>query len=156
MACLLIVALTMFVLPLGSIGVEFAAQRSELLWLVGKWFVFWGVGVRLLVAGARQYLQPAFTSRDLLGIDSPEVYLVARELGGANIAWGVLGMASLAAPSFVLPCAIGGSIFYLVAGIEHIKSKPRGRNENIAMTSDIFIAVVLAAFTLGALGSGLR
>jgi hypothetical protein len=153
MAYLLMVAMTMFVLPLGSMGVEFAAGRSDLFWLTGKWFVFWGVGVRLAVAGARQYVQPAFTSRDLLGIDSPEVYVIVRELGGANFAAGVVGITSLAAPSFVMPCAIGAAIFYLVAGVEHMKSKARGRNENIAMTSDLFLAFVLAAFTLCALRS---
>ena len=151
MAYILIVALTMFVLPLGSIAVELAAGPADLLWLVGKWFVFWGVGVRLLIAGLRQYFQPGYTSRELLGVDGPEVYVIVRELGGANFAAGVVGLASLVAPSFVPPSAIAAAIFYLVAGVEHVKTRDRDRPETIAMISDLFIAVVLGVFAVGTL-----
>jgi len=63
--------------------------------------VFWAVGVRLALAGLQQYLRPAFTSQDILGIDAPEAHVLVRELGGANLAAGAVGLASLAAPSFV-------------------------------------------------------
>ena len=36
------------------------------LCLVGRWFVFWAVGVRLSLAGLRQFLQPAFTARQII------------------------------------------------------------------------------------------
>ena len=116
MAYIVIVGLTMFVLPAGSILVEWSLDQSSLLWLIGKWFVFWAVGVRLLLAGARQYFQPAFTARDILGIDSSGVFVLVRELGGANAAAGVIGLASIILPIFVLPSAIGSGIFYFVAG----------------------------------------
>lgn len=146
----LVVGLTMFALPLASIAMEAEAKDMSLWWLVGKWFVFWAVGVRLLIAGVRQYLQPAFTSRDIMGIESTEVYILVRELGGANIASGVLGLASLSIPSFVLPTAIASGIFYAVAGIEHVRSRHRGRNETIAMVSDFFVAIILLGFAVGA------
>ena len=152
----LIVGLTMFVLPIGSIWISASSGQSDGLWLVGKWFVFWGVGVRLLLAGLRQYLQPAFTSRDIMGIESPEVFVLVRELGGANVAAGVVGLASIAAPTFVLPSAIAAGIFYAVAGAEHVRAKHRGANEQIALVSDIFIAIVLLCFALGAGARGLR
>ena len=152
-----IVGLTMFVLPIASVGLEFLFGASQpLLWLVGKWFVFWGVGVRLGLAGVRQYLQPGFTSRDILGIESPDAFALVRELGGANLASGVVGLASLALPSFVLPAAISAAIFYAVAGVEHAKSNHRGTNETIAMVSDIFISVVLVGFAVAAILAGLR
>jgi len=152
----LVVGLTMFVLPLASMGLELHFGAADWLWLIGKWFVFWGVGVRLLLAGLRQYLQPGFTSRDIMGIDSGQVYLLVRELGGANLASGVVGLASLALPSFVLPAAIASGIFYAVAGVEHVRSKHRGTNETIALVSDLFIAVVLIGFAVAALLRGLR
>jgi len=152
----LVVGLTMFALPLGSIGLELHFGAADWLGLIGKWFVFWGVGVRLLIAGLRQYLQPGFTSRDIMGIDSPEAYLLVRELGGANLASGVVGLASLAMPSFVPPAALAAGIFYAVAGIEHVRSKHRGTNETIALVSDLFIAVVLLGFAAAALLRGLR
>jgi hypothetical protein len=152
----LVVGLTMFALPLGSIGLELHFGAADWLGLIGKWFVFWGVGVRLLIAGLRQYLQPGFTSRDIMGIDSPAAYLLVRELGGANLASGVVGLASLAMPSFVPPAALAAGIFYAVAGIEHVRSKHRGTNETIALVSDLFIAVVLLGFAAAALLRGLR
>ena len=152
----LVVGLTMFALPLGSIGLELHFGAADWLGLIGKWFVFWGVGVRLLIAGLRQYLQPGFTSRDIMAIDSPAAYLLVRELGGANLASGVVGLASLAMPSFVPPAALAAGIFYAVAGIEHVRSKHRGTNETIALVSDLFIAVVLLGFAGAALLRGLR
>ena len=152
----LVVGLTMFALPLGSIGLELHFGSADWLGLIGKWFVFWGVGVRLLIAGLRQYLQPGFTSRDIMAIDSPAAYLLVRELGGANLASGVVGLASLAMPSFVPPAALAAGIFYAVAGIEHVRSKHRGTNETIALVSDLFIAVVLLGFAAAALLRGLR
>lgn len=149
MGYLLIVGLTMFALPIASVAAEAGSTHAALLWLVGKWFVFWAVGVRLLIAGVRQYLQPAFTSRDIMGIEGTEVYVLVRELGGANIASGVLGLASLAMPSFALPTAIGSGIFYAVAGIEHVRSGHRGRNETVAMVSDFFVAIILLGFAVG-------
>jgi hypothetical protein len=50
-----------------------------------------------------------------MGIESADAYVLVREPGGANIAYGILGLASLAIPSFVLPTAIGAGIFYCFA-----------------------------------------
>jgi hypothetical protein len=151
MIYLLVVILTMLVLPLASIAVDAATHQTSMLWLIGKWFVFWAVGARLMLAGLRQYFQPAFTSRDIMGVERPEVHVLVRELGGANLATGVLGLASLVAPGFVLPTAIGAAIFYTVAGVEHVRATHRGRNESIAMISDFFIAIILAGFVVGTL-----
>ena len=53
-----VIALTMFVLPVGSILIEWSAHASSLLWLIGKWFVFWAVGVRLLLAACGNTFNP--------------------------------------------------------------------------------------------------
>lgn len=157
MMYLLIVALTMFILPVGSIWIDARhTANPELIWLIGKWFVFWGVGVRLLLAGLRQYMQPAFTSREILGLESPDVFVLVRELGGANIAAGIVGLISLALPSFVIPSAVASGIFYGFAAAEHAKSKHRNTNEIIALVSDVFIAVVLLGFAIAAIARGLN
>ena len=59
---LITVLLLMLVLPVGSIGAEHSYFHSSvpLILLVGKWFVFWGAGVRLFLAG-----YDSFFSRDL-------------------------------------------------------------------------------------------
>ena len=50
------VILLLLVFPAGSVAVEDLAHggNADLLHLVGKWFVFWGAGVRLFIAGLRQ------------------------------------------------------------------------------------------------------
>ncbi|HTP02561.1 MAG TPA: hypothetical protein VMJ64_14395, partial [Anaerolineales bacterium] len=71
------VALLMFILPMLFIGVEayFLGRSAGLLALIGKWFVFWVVGIRLFTAGLRQAIQPRFTAEDIFGIKSGEAFI---------------------------------------------------------------------------------
>ena len=61
----LAVVLLMGVLPIASVLAEIAFSHSEtrLPIFIGKWFVFWAVGVRLLLAGLRQIVNPASPRR---------------------------------------------------------------------------------------------
>lgn len=150
-----VVVLTMFLLPAGSILADHAFHpRMALMPLAGKWFVFWSVGVRLGLAGLRQLFQPAFTAREIFHIGGDDALPLVRELGVANVGTGVVGLASLLAPSFTLPVAISACVFYGVAGARHIAEKGRSVNENVALASDLFIFAVLAGFVFSALMSG--
>ena len=142
----LIVLLLMLVLPAGSIFVEYLRGAGPLMMLVGKWFVFWSAGVRLVLAGLRQFFQPRFTSDQVFGNKTDEALPVVRELGVANFATGVVGTISLLQPSFVLPVAIAACIFYGVAGFRHVMEKDRSRNQNLATISDLFAFLVFAAY----------
>jgi hypothetical protein len=64
---IVVVALTMLILPLASIAIDlgFYPGASSVVFSIGRWFVFWGVGVRLFLAGTRQFLQPTFTAREI-------------------------------------------------------------------------------------------
>jgi hypothetical protein len=142
-----VVALTMLILPLGSIAIDHGVHPgSSAVELVGRWFVFWGVGVRLVLAGMRQFFQPSFTAKEIFHTTSGEVPPIVRELGVANFSAGVVAMLSLVRPSFVLPAAISAAIFYGVAGARHFVERDRSRNETIAMGSDLFMALVLVVF----------
>ncbi len=145
-----IVILLMVVLPVGSILTEWASApiATPLMLLVGKWFVFWSAGVRLLLAGIKQFFQPQFTAHEIFKMTTDEALPIVRELGVANFAVGVLGTASLFAPSFVLPVAIAGAIFYGVAGAQHVTQKDKSGNESLAMATDILAFVVLAAYVV--------
>jgi len=139
-----IVAALMFAFPLASIAIEpWHAGAGMSAALVAKWFTFWSVGWRLFLAGARQVLQPAYTAKVILGLESEECLLLVRELGFANLSLGIVGIASLFVPSWQLAVALAGGIFYALAGINHVLQQHRGRLENIAMLSDLFVAVVL-------------
>lgn len=138
----------MAVLPIASIGAEHLYFHSSvpLMLLMGKWFVFWSAGVRLLLAGLRQFFQPRFTAQQIFHIGSDDVLPIVRELGVANFATGVAGVASLARPNFVLPVATIAAVFYGVAGIRHAAERGKSRNENIAMISDLFVSLVFATY----------
>ncbi|MBG1233349.1 DUF6790 family protein [Aestuariivirga litoralis] len=151
---LAIVLLTMLVLPVASMLVHHGMEPS-LPWIVllGRWFVFWGVGARLGLAGFRQYLRPEFTARNIFHMKGDEALPLVKELGAANLAAGVTGLLSLVMPSFVLPAAIYALIFYANAGWAHVMRPGRLLNENIAMISDLFIALILAVYVLGSVFS---
>lgn len=142
-----IVVLTMLLLPAVSVVVEHVAHPdSVLVFLVGRWFVFWGVGVRLGIAGLRQFLQPEFTARQIFGMRTDEALPVIRELGVANASTAVVALLSLRMPGFLLPVAICAGLFYGVAGVRHLAASRRSLNENVAMASDLFLAAILAGF----------
>ncbi|MDM0025778.1 DUF6790 family protein [Variovorax saccharolyticus] len=142
-----IVAGLMLVFPLLSIAIELGAGHASLgMPLIGKWYVFWAVGLRLLLAGVRQILQPRYTAETILGIRGDDVLLLVRELGFGNLAIGVVGTLSLLLPGWLAPAALVGGIFYGLAGINHALQPHRNAKENVAMASDLFAAAVLLAF----------
>ncbi|MGC4027142.1 MAG: hypothetical protein QM744_19555 [Mesorhizobium sp.] len=140
---------TMLVLPLASAGIDLWLHPDlPLMLALGRWFVFWGAGVRLIAAGLKQTLQPEFTAKEIFKLKTDEAFPIVRELGISNFAGGVVGIASVFAPSFLLPIAIYATIFYGAAGIGHIGQKDRSANENLALCTDLLIAVVLLAFVI--------
>lgn len=151
-----IVALTMVVLPVCSIIVEHTMQpAAPLMAMVGKWFVFWAAGIRLFLAGLMQQFRPDFTARRIFSLSTDEAFPLIRELGIANFATGVVGIASIAASAFVFPVSIWAGIFYGAAGLGHTVRRKRSTNEAFAMISDLFAFVVFAAVVAAKLTSKL-
>jgi hypothetical protein len=99
--------------------------------------------VRLLIAGLRQQVQPRFTSQTIFGIESDGPLPFVRELGMANCAMGALGMTAAFVPVFVLPAAIVSGLYYLQAGIGHVRHGGRNLQRNVAMASDLTVAAAL-------------
>lgn len=145
------IILLMGVLPVASIIIERLLDHADLVMLIGKWFVFWACGVRLLIAGIRQMLNPEFTARTIFDIPDKGAARVVIELGFANAAMGLVSVASILRPDWVLPAAIVGGLYYGLAGIKHVFNAGRNRIETWATVSDLGIFVALAiyvAFTL--------
>jgi hypothetical protein len=71
---------------------------------------------------------------------------IVQELGFANLSIGLLGALTLLNPQWIEPAAIVGGLFYALAGIKHLTKGDRNATENIAMVSDLFIAIVLAGY----------
>jgi hypothetical protein len=148
-----IVFCLMLAAPLGAIAIEHSVLHSAapLMSLVGKWFIFWAVGVRLALAGLRQYFDPRFTAEQIFEIHNDDALPLVRELGVANLAAGTVGILSLLRPDFVLPSAIAAAIFYGVAGFRHAQQPTRNAKETFAMATDLFACAVLAAYAAFAL-----
>lgn len=140
-----VILLTMVILPIASISAELASTSGLGGFLVVsiKWFAFWAVGVRLLLAGVSQILKPGMTVKGILGIDEPRAYVIAQELGFANVAIGLAGLLSMVFSIWVLPVAFIGGVFLGLAGLNHLKRPHRNMRENVAMVSDLWAAVIL-------------
>jgi hypothetical protein len=147
----------MAVIPLVSAVIQLLSNdhlvpnAAAIIPIIAKWYVFWAVGVRMFVAGLRQMIQPRYTAETILGIKGEDALMLVRELGFANTALGGVALASLLAPSWLLPVAVAAAIFYGLAGINHVLHGHRNKLQNVAMVSDLFAALVLTVCCLARL-----
>ena len=141
-----VVLLLMLIFPVISIVIDSGNQHIILIALIGKWFVFWAIGLRLFTAGLRQAIKPAFTAKDIFHIDSVESHLIVRELGFANICIGLAGIFSIFIPAWRTAAAFTGGLYLGIAGFMHVIKKPATPNEWVAMISDLCIFIVLAIY----------
>jgi hypothetical protein len=147
---LAIILLLMLILPVGSIAIEhfWLPGAASVTMLTGKWFAFWTAGVRLVLAGVRQFFQPRFTAEQIFSLSSPETWIIVRELGIANFSSGAVGMLCLRWPEFALPVAINSAIFYGIAGVQHLTKRDRSAKQTVAMLSDLFAALVFVGYVV--------
>jgi hypothetical protein len=135
----------MLIFPMASIAIEVLMHDHGVLTVavIAKWYVFWAVGVRLLIAGLRQIAQPRYTAQIILGVKAPDAVLIVRELGFANTAIGSAAVVSISLAGWTSPLAVIGTIFYGLAAINHAAHEGRSKLQNVAMISDFFASAVL-------------
>jgi hypothetical protein len=148
------VILLLFVFPAVSVVTQavLSSDTVNVIFFIGRWFVFWAVGIRLFLAGVRQVIQPQFTAEEIFRIRDRSSFAIVRELGFANLSMGVLGICSVFRAGWIVPAAVVGGLYYGLAGIGHIFSKSKNAKEYMAMFSDGFAFVVLAGFVVKSLG----
>jgi hypothetical protein len=134
----------MAVAPLASIAVEIAAFGGAFWPAAAKWFAFWACGIRLALAGARQTLQPAFTAKEIFGVDDAGALPMVQEIGFANLSFGLTGIASLVFAGWRPAAIFVAGLYYGFAALGHMQHPPRSGNERLALISDVGIFVVLA------------
>ncbi len=140
--------LLLIILPVCSLLAEHTIEHETYSWqLLGKWFIFWAVGIRLFTAGISQASNPAFTA-SIFRMKSEESFVVIRELGFANISLGVMGILSVINQDWRLLAAIAGGLFLGIAGIQHLFKKPDSRNEVIAMFYDLSVLLFIGLYIL--------
>lgn len=152
------VVLLLLVFPAASVVVDIFVQfgtvsETSMLALVGKWFTFWAVGVRLGMAGLMQIFRPQYTVKEILGIDSQQANVLARELGFANFIFGTMGIISMFHSSWLIPAAYAGGLYYVLAGLGHIATTNRNPKETFALATDFYAGIVLIIFLIASVGA---
>lgn len=144
---ILVIAQTL-VLPVVSGIAELAVGGGDPVLVFGKWWVFWGVGTRLLVAGIAQVSGKGPTT-EILGASAPSIQekQLARELGTANIGMGLAGLLALV-PGWALPAGLAGGVFLLIAGVLHVAKKGKNPQETLATWTDLVVGVVVVVLAV--------
>jgi hypothetical protein len=144
--------LLLFIFPAMSVLAEVIIEKESPDWLlIGKWFIFWAVGIRLFTAGIKQSSNPEFTAVKIFHMKTAESFVVIRELGFANIALGVMGILSVINSNWRILAAVIGGLFFGLAGLQHLFKKPDSRNELIAMFYDITVLLVVLIYLFAAI-----
>jgi len=141
------VSLMTLIIPAAGSVAEHLSQHLFLTFeLFCKWFIFSAVGLRLFVAGIMQTVKPAFTAKEIFHINNPEIFPIVRELGFANLCFGLVGIISLFKPEWRIVSAFASGIYYGIAGLQHLIKKPVGANEKFALWTDLLIFAVLFVY----------
>jgi hypothetical protein len=117
--------------------------QVNIISLMFKWFVFSGVGLRLMSSGLKQAISPSFTAKEIFKVNEERSFAIVREIGFANISFGSIGILSFFYPNFRLAAAIAGGLYFGLAGCLHFFNKNKSKDEVFAMISDYFIFLVL-------------
>jgi len=144
------VILSFIIVPLTAIGVEILIVDSSprLAVVALKWFVFCGIGLRLGMAGIKQIITPQFTAKEIFKIQNDGILPIVRELGFANVCFSVIALISLFIPTFRIPSAIAGGLYFGLAGLLHITKQKDSENEIFALVSDIFIFLIIGILSI--------
>lgn len=144
---ILVIAQTV-VLPVVSGIAELAVGGGDPVLVFGKWWVFWGVGTRLLVAGIAQVSGKGPTT-EILGASAPSIQekQLARELGTANIGMGLAGLLAFV-PGWALSAGLAGGVFLLIAGVLHVAKKGKNPQETLATWTDLVVGVVVVVLAV--------
>jgi hypothetical protein len=137
-----------FVLPVISAYAELFKDNSQSfsVELIGKWFIFYAVGLRLLLAGIKQTTNPAFTAKQIFHLEGTESFPILRELGFANLCFGLVGLISLFMPQWRVVSAFASGLYYGLAAVGHLLEKSKGTNEKFALVTDVIIFILLAVY----------
>ncbi len=141
------VSVLTFVLPTIGFFVEHVTSNTALTFgLFSKWFIFSAVGLRLFLAGIKQVKNPEFTAKQIFHLDNPDSFPILRELGFANICFGLTAIVSLFKPEWRVVSAFASGLYYGIAGFQHGFKKASGINEKFALWTDLIIFVLLLLY----------
>lgn len=142
-------SLFIIILPIVFTALDYYSDtRQILINCYFRWFILSAVGLRLFSAGIRQALKPAFTAKEIFRIDNPDSHPIVRELGFANICFGILAIVSAFIPEWRLASASASGLYFGLAGIMHVFKKRSTPNETFAMLTDFFNFSLLLIYVI--------
>ena len=143
--CIALVA----ILPIASAALESRIDQTALNWpIYWKWFIFWGLGIRLFFKGIRLASAPQYTGLSLSSFSNRECYLLLLELGFANMALGSMGILSVINDQWRLIAAIAGAIYFGLADMLRLLKKPNGRHERVALIYNLLVFAGLVGYLI--------
>ena len=135
------------VLPMAAAVLESRIDQEVLNWPTWwKWFIFWGVGIRLFFKGIKLASAPQFTGLSLSSFSNRESYLLLLELGFAIMALGSMGILSVINDQWRLIAAIAGAIYFGLADMLRLLKKPDSRHELVALIYNLFVFAGLVGY----------
>lgn len=141
--------LLIIILPLICTALDYYNDtRQILINCYFRWFIFSAVGLRLFSAGLRQALNPAFTAKEIFHIETPDSHPIVRELGFANICFGILAIVSAFIPEWRLASASASGLYFGLAGMLHVFKKRSTPNETFAMWTDFLNFGILLIYII--------
>jgi hypothetical protein len=146
-----LVLLQTLVLPLASGTIQLAVAHGDPISTYGVWFLFWGVGTRLAVAGVSQIIRPSFTVQNILGAENAGAAQITQELGFANLAIGIGAIVATFVGGWGIPLALAGGLFLGLAGIRHLPKRHPNAKESVATWTDLLMLVVMAIYVVHAI-----
>ena len=128
--CIALIAVLPITAALLESRIDQVSLNSANYW---KWFIFWGVGIRLFFKGIKL-------------ASTPQSHLTLLELGFANMALGSMGILSVINDQWRLIAAIAGAIYFGLADMLRLLKKTDGRHERVALVYNILVFLGLVAF----------
>jgi hypothetical protein len=93
-------------------------------------------------------MQPSFTAETIFGIKDPSAFGLVREIGFGNLSMGALSLLTLLKPEWLVPAAIVTGLYYGLAVLGHAMRGGGNAHEQIAMWTDLYAFVLLAAIVV--------
>jgi hypothetical protein len=131
-------------LPLVLASVDGARPDAAFLDRLGKWEPCSAARGR-----GGQAVQPAVAAGRIFGLSGSGAWVVVRELGFANLALGLIDLASGFHAPWRAPAAPAGCVVHGLAGINPLLRTRPNRLEDIPRATDFAAFGVLAAFKAG-------
>ncbi|MBE7412445.1 MAG: hypothetical protein L6Q54_07965 [Leptospiraceae bacterium] len=136
-----------FLVPvIGFVAEHFVVYTDLTFELFSKWFIFSAVGLRLFFAGIKQIRSPEFTAKQIFHLNNSDSFPILRELGFANICFGLVGFISLLKPEWRIVSAFASGLYYGLSGVQHGLKNFSSINEKFALWTDLIIFILLITY----------